>query len=402
MSKKIGLAVTTYTHNYGSFLQSFAMSEVLKKLGYEPEVISTGGVQHLISAARRKYFMSRIFNVNELKSYSTVFKGMAMKMVNKEFAENLRVRGAAYDTFRDEHFAFSPVKDSWAEVGEMCKGYHAVLVGSDQLWRPANIEGNYYTLNFVPDAVNKIAYATSFGIPFLPKAQAKKAQQFLPRLNHIAVREEKGAEIIKNLTGLDVQVVCDPTLLFTKEEWDKNVGERMMKEDYILCYYLGDNENYLKFAKRLKEYWGVKVVGLVHINGYNKNVQAYMDETPFDVNPFQFINLIKHARCVLTDSFHCSVFSILFEKEFFAFKRFKDSDTMSTNNRLLTLFKIAGIEGRVVDGTEEINDSLFTKIDHNKVRENLALKRAESMEYLIKALENQDAKSLMGGGCPKT
>lgn len=171
----------------------------------------------------------------------------------------------------------------------------------------------------------------------------------------------------------------------------------MMKEDYILCYYLGDNENYLKFAKRLKEYWGVKVVGLVHINGYNKNVQAYMDETPFDVNPFQFINLIKHARCVLTDSFHCSVFSILFEKEFFAFKRFKDSDTMSTNNRLLTLFKIAGIEGRVVDGTEEINDSLFTKIDHNKVRENLALKRAESMEYLIKALENQGAKSLMGG-----
>lgn len=174
MSKKIGLAVTTYTHNYGSFLQSFAMSEVLKKLGYEPEVISTGGVQHLISAARRKYFMSRIFNVNELKSYSTVFKGMAMKMVNKEFAENLRVRGAAYDTFRDEHFAFSPVKDSWAEVGEMCKGYHAVLVGSDQLWRPANIEGNYYTLNFVPDEVNKIAYATSFGIPFCQRHKLRR------------------------------------------------------------------------------------------------------------------------------------------------------------------------------------------------------------------------------------
>ena len=80
--------------------------------------------------------------------------------------------------------------------------------------------------------------------------------------------------------------------------------------------FLGDNEQYLKFAKRLKEYWNVKLVGIVHIAGYNKNIKTYMDETPFDINPFQFLNLIKFAKCILTDSFHCSVFSIHFEKEF--------------------------------------------------------------------------------------
>lgn len=388
MEKKVGLAVTTYTYNYGSFLQSFALSEVIKKLGYHPIVISTEGVHNLISIARKKYFLSRIFNINELKSYSTVFKGMLMRIVDKKYVNDLNTRRATFDRFRDKYFTFSPVGYSWEEVGQICRDYTAVVVGSDQLWRPANIEGNYFTLNFVPEEVNKVAYATSFGIPFLPKKQANKARQFLPRLNHIAVREEKGAEIIKNLTDMDVRVVCDPTLLLTKEEWDDNVGKRMLDYEYILCYYLGDNENYLRFANRLKEYLGVKIVGLVHINGYNKNVQVYMDETPFDVDPFQFINLIKYAKCVLTDSFHCSVFSILFEKEFFAFKRFKDSDTMSTNNRLFTLFKMAGIEGRIIEGTECVDSKLFTKINYEVVRENLELKRTESLDYLVKSLAN--------------
>lgn len=185
-------------------------------------------------------------------------------------------------------------------------------------------------------------------------------------------------------------VVCDPTLLFTKEDWDKNVGERIIKDNYILCYFLGDNEDSLKFAKKLKEYWNVKIVGIVHIAGYNKNISKYMDETPFDIDPFQFVNLVKFAKCVLTDSFHCSVFSILFEKEFFAFKRFSDKDTMSTNNRLVTLFKMAEIEGRLISGKEAVNKELFKPIDHKKVCENIRKKREFSMNYLIKALENKE------------
>lgn len=389
MNRKIGLAITTYTHNYGSFLQSYAMFEMIKKLGYIPEVISIIGVQHQIDAARRKYFMRRMFNLNELRSYSTMLKGIFMRHVSRSFAEQQRVREAAFNRFRDEYFKFSPVENSWEEIGKMCEGYTAVVVGSDQLWRPANIEGNYYTLNFVPDNVNKVAYAPSFGIPFLHKQQAEKAKHFLPRFNHIAVREERGAEIIMDLTGIEVPVVCDPTLLFTKEEWDKNVGTRIINDDYILCYFLGDNEQYLKFAKRLKEYWNVKLVGIVHIAGYNKNIKTYMDETPFDINPFQFLNLIKFAKCILTDSFHCSVFSIHFEKEFFAFKRFSDKDTMSTNNRLATLFKMTEIEGRLIAGTENINDKLFTPIDYMSVGKNIEKNRDFSISYLISALKNE-------------
>ena len=388
MSKKVGLAITTYTHNYGSFLQSFALVETIKRLGYTPEVISTKGVQNLISSARRKYFLKRMFNINELLSYSVMFKGIGMKLVNNDYAKNQKIRGAAFDRFRDKYFSFSPVGHTWEEVGNICRDYCAVVVGSDQLWRPANIEGGYFTLEFVPDEINKVAYAPSFGIPRLEKPQAEKVKHFIPRLNHIGVREERGQQIIKELTGIDVPVVCDPTLLFTKEDWDSYVGDRLINDDYVLTYFLGDHEDYLRFAKRLSDYWGIKVVGIVHIDGYNNNISTYIDDTPYDIDPFQFINLVKFAKCVLTDSFHCSVFSIHFEKEFFAFKRFSDTNTMSTNNRLTTLFNVAGIEGRILSGKEDISDSLFKPINYSVVRENIQKKRDFSMDYLSNALAN--------------
>lgn len=388
MSKKVGLAITTYTHNYGSFLQSFALVETIKRLGYTPEVISTKGVQNLISSARRKYFLKRMFNINELLSYSVMFKGIGMKLINKDYAKNQKIRGAAFDRFRDKYFSFSPVGHTWEEIGNICRDYCAVVVGSDQLWRPANIEGGYFTLEFVPDEINKVAYAPSFGIPRLEKPQAEKVKHFIPRLNHIGVREERGQQIIKELTGIDVPVVCDPTLLFTKEDWDSYVGDRLINDDYVLTYFIGDHEDYLRFAKRLGDYWGIKVVGIVHIDGYNNNISTYIDDTPYDIDPFQFINLVKFAKCVLTDSFHCSVFSIHFEKEFFAFKRFSDTNTMSTNNRLTTLFNVAGIEGRILSGKEDISDSLFKPINYSVVRENIQKKRDFSMDYLSNALAN--------------
>lgn len=389
MKQKVGLAVVTYMNNFGSYLQSYATSEVIKNLGYETEVISIDGVQKEIDMARRKYFMRRAFNLSELRSYLVSIQGVARFKLDGTYARQMAERNAMYEVFRKENFKFSKIGYGWDEISKICLDYSSVVVGSDQLWRPANIEGGYYTLEFVPDKVNKVAYSTSFGVASLPKSQAEKAKQFLPRINHLSVREEKGKALIKSLTGIDVPVVCDPTMLFTREEWDAYVGERMIKDDYVLCYFLGDNEQYLKFAKRLKTWMNVKLVGLVHGAGYNRHVSLYIDEVPFNTGPFEFINLIKYAKCVLTDSFHCCVFSILFEREFFAFRRFKDTDIMSTNDRLTTLFKWTNIEGRLLSGTEEANEKLFKDIDYNVVKRNLDAKRRESMEYLIKALKNE-------------
>lgn len=386
--KKIGLAIVTYVNNFGSFLQSYATYEIIKKMNYEPEVIEIKGVQNIIAKARKKYFLSRVFNKNELKSYWVTINGLIRKRVDKNYKRNISMRNDIFERFCRERFVFSPVLNSWKDIGEYCeREYDSVLVGSDQLWRPANIEGDYYTLNFVPQSVNKVSYATSFGVPYLPPKQEEKAEVFLRKFNHISVRENNGKKIVKKAIGRDVPVVCDPTLLIKREEWEKVVGKQIEKEEYILCYFLGDNQIYPQFAKKMSDTYKIKNVGLIHCAGYNKNTEKYYDETPFDVGPFEFLNLVKHAKYVFTDSFHCCVFSIIFNKEFYAFKRFADEDEMSTNDRLVTLFSSLNITGRVLDGTEKLEDFKKIKnIDYVEVEKKLEDIRKNSIDYLENAL----------------
>lgn len=217
----------------------------------------------------------------------------------------------------------SPAYESKKELSENCSRYEAILVGSDQLWLPGNIAADYYTLNFVPNYINTIAYATSFGQSSLPNDSTKLAKVFLSKIKHISVREEAGAKLINNITGRKVPVVCDPTLLFSDKDWmiiQEDVP--IIENDYILVYFLGRNSLHREFVTRLKKETGLKVVCLPHIDEYVKSDESCSDVRLYDVDPGQFLNLIRNAKYVCTDSFHCSVFSIQYEREFFTFRRF--------------------------------------------------------------------------------
>jgi hypothetical protein len=308
-------------------------------------------------------------------------------ITDKEYSKNITIRNNLFDNFSERYFKYSPNIQGWSNLSNYCKLYDSVVVGSDQLWRPVNIEGDFYTLNFVPEEINKISYSTSFGVATLPKKQANKAKLFLKRIEFLSVREESGQKLIKRLINLDIPIVCDPTMLLTQNEWNSMIDqERVIEDDYILCYFLGSNEQYLNFSKKLKEKLDIKLVGLVHCAGYNDKVDLYFDEMPFSVGPLEFINLIKYAKYVLTDSFHCCVFSIIFEKNFYAFKRFLDNDEMSTNDRLVTLFRRTGIAGRLLTGHEKIDSSFLINIDYSNVSARLEVQRNNSLEYLRNAL----------------
>lgn len=386
--KKIGLAVVTYVNNFGSFLQSFATFEIIKRLGFEPEVINIDRLKNDIGKRRRRYFAKRLFNYEELRSYFVTLRGVVRLKTDRKYREQVSIRNAVFDAFRKDNFVFSTPFSDWKELSAYCQNnYDSVLVGSDQLWRPANIEGDFYTLNFVPDTVNKVAYATSFGVSVLPKAQSKKAGIFLERINHLSTREQSGQDIILQLINRKAEIVCDPTMLLAKEDWEKYLeNKNKVSGDYILCYFLGSNEKYLKFSKKLKEKTGLKTVGLVHCAGFNSKVDLYMDETPFDIDPFDFVSLAKNAKYVLTDSFHCCVFSILMERPFFAFRRFSDKDKMSTNNRLFTLFRNVGLEDRLLTGDENIEEVIKRQINYKDVAIELSKNREQSLVYLKKSL----------------
>lgn len=388
--KKIAIVSCYFQHNYGSMLQAYATQKALDRLGYENETINISGFSGEIKKAKIKYFIKASLTSDILLSkFGMVGNIIRKKFFHGYYSHFAKVRSDKFDLFGKRYFRLSGRYNSKAELGKAClEKYSAVLVGSDQLWLPGNIAADYYTLNFVPDSVNTIAYATSFGQSWLPKDSVKKAAIFLKKIKHISVREESGQKLIKEIVGRDVPVVCDPTLLFTGDEWMSIQNEEALAKDkYIFCYFLGNNPPHREFAKRLKEKTGYKIIALIHLDEYIKSDECYADETPYDIDPADFINLIRNAEYVCTDSFHCSVFSILYKRNFFAFRRYTKNTRQSTNSRLDTLFDSLGISGRIMNGDEDITKCVDLPIDYDEVFKKLSVIRERSYGYLSEALK---------------
>lgn len=391
MDKKVGLAIVTYGTNYGTYLQAFATQHIVRTLGYDTEVININSVKAEVSRARKKYFLKQLCNLPELNSYKHVVQGLVWERINPQYRQYLGNRKRALEKFKKENFVFSEIKDSWEGLTQLCQERYAhVLVGSDQLWRPANIAGNFYTLNFVPENINKIAYATSFGLKEIRPNQKSIATEFLSRINHLSVREKSGAQIVRKLTNREIPIVCDPTMLLTKEEWNSFVSpEPIVKEKYVLCYFLGDNKEHRQFARKLADKIGCKIVGVLHIAGYLAIDKSFGDIVPENIGPFEFLNLIKNAEFVCTDSFHGCVFATVFNRKLCAFRRFAKDSKMSTNDRITTLLSMLGMESSLIYGTEEAEVVLQVKTDYCEVEQKLTKKRMESLDYLKNAFEDK-------------
>lgn len=395
--KKTAIVSCYFKNNYGSMLQAYATHMALDKLGYSNETIDISGFNHEIKRAKIKYFVKSSLTSDIFLSKKGMAKNVLIKMFSKnEYASRSKIREKKFDEFSKSYFRLSPQYTSKTELGAKCtENYSAVVVGSDQLWLPGNIAADYYTLNFVPDTINTIAYATSFGQSTLPNDSAQKAKVFLKKIRHIGVREESGQKLVKELSGRNVPVVCDPTILFTGNEWlSIQQQEPIVAGKYILCYFLGNNPPHRKFARRLKEKTGCKIVALTHLDEFVKSDEGYADETPYDVDPADFLNLIRNAEYVCTDSFHCSVFSILYKRQFFTFRRYTRNTIQSTNSRMDTLFNMEGISDRMMTGNENIQNCLKIETDFDVVHKNLEEIRKKSYDYLKNALKDEESTDL--------
>ena len=338
--------------------------------------------------------MHRLFEPDEFKYLIENLKSRFRKRTNvksDKYAENMGIRHQKYVEFNNHYFKFFPSVHNWRILKKMCEECKAIVVGSDQLWRPSNIAGGFFTLEFVPDHVNKVSLSTSFGVSTLPSFQHRKAAKFLNRMDSISVREESGKKLIKELTGRDILVVCDPTMLLSAEEW-MQIQERkpLINEKYILCYFMGDNPTHRDFVKKLKEKTNYKIIGLLHGATYIPSDDKFPDEAPYDIGPAEFINLVRNAEFMCTDSFHGTVFSILNRTKFFSFRRYEDSSKFSTNDRLHTLLDWTGLSHRMIYGNEDINDLLNDLINYDEVLPKVLAKRNEAIDYLKNALEIGD------------
>lgn len=385
--KPIGLVTCYFHHNYGSMLQAYATEMIMQQMGLPFQTIACKAPINYMQENKILYIIKKLL-IADWRMRLGKMKIERAKKENPMFAKNWEVRNKAFDLFAETFFHVSPYCKNREELTKMADNYSAFLVGSDQLWRTDSVEHGYYTLEWVPDHIRKIAYSTSIGVKEVPWFQVEKNKRFMNRFDHIALREQSACDLVYKLTGRKVPVVLDPTLLFTGDQWlGIQQREPLTNGKYIFCYLLGDNPSQRDFIKQVKEKTGYKIVALQQLDDYIPSDEGFADEAPY-VGPREFLNYIRNAEFVFTDSFHCSVFSILYKKNFFTFSRFAEGAKQSTNTRIDNLLHITGLEDRrmtkdkTVDGVINYNGS-FDGVDAR-----LNAYRKSSMEYLYKALKD--------------
>lgn len=392
MAKKLGIVAVTYKENFGSALQTYATQYTLEKLGYDARIFEIKGVHRDVHIKKLLYYASRLFDPIEFKYLIANLKSRSRKSASAStdmYARDMQIRKQVYSDFNKKWNKMLPMVKGWNGLSQQAAKMDAVVVGSDQLWRPSNIVGCYFTLEFVPDNVKKISFSTSFGVPELPKQLHKHAKRFLRRIEHISVREDSGADIVKTESGCEATVVCDPTMILTAEDWMHIQDEKPFADGkYILMYLMGDNPEQREFVKKLKATTGCRIIGLLHGATYISYDEDVADEKPYNVGPSEFVNLIRNAQYVCTDSFHCCVFSILNATKFFAFRRWPDGSKFSANDRLYTLLSFTGLQSRMMMGTENVEHCIADNINFSEVLANVAIRRKKSMEYLTNALNS--------------
>ncbi|MFI3326451.1 MAG: polysaccharide pyruvyl transferase family protein [Clostridia bacterium] len=381
--KKIGL-VSVSIHNYGSLLQTYAMQKVLDDLKLENDII-------LFKSDPVKQIY-RIFNISFMTMKLKLLKRkLITNFFYKDIFEGSVKRDFEFQKFKNQYCRFTQKTTSRDKLLEYGNQYDAFVLGSDQVWNPANLEMNFYTLNFVPLKKPKIAYAPSFGVSTIPEKQIDETKEYLNRIQHISVRETAGANIVENLTNRKVPVVCDPTALLSVEQWNELRSDKKYTDGkYIFCYFLGGNTEHRKLVKKIQEKTGFKIIALQHIDEFVKSDINFPDISAYDVGPQDFLNLIADAEYVFTDSFHCTMFSIYYHKKFFTLSRYSESKKDSTNSRIISILELMGLKSRNINSIDTLNEQFNINIDWIDVQDKLEKFRETSFEYLVKALKNEN------------
>lgn len=390
--KPIGLVTCYFHHNYGSMLQAYATEMIITRLGLPYETIACKRPKDYMIENKLIYIVKKLL-VADWKMFLGKRRIAKIKSQNHKFKTNIELRDKKFEEFANTRFHLSSFCKNRKELEDMANNYSAFIVGSDQLWRTDSVEHGYYTLEWVPDSIRKIAYSTSIGVKKIPWFQIKKNKRFMNRFNNIALREQSACDIVYNLTGRKVEVVLDPTLLFTGEEWlSIQKQEPLTSDKYIFVYLLGNNPWQRDYIKEISKLTNIKIIALLHLDDYIPTDENFADEAPYNVGPSEFLNYIRNAEYIFTDSFHCSVFSILYQKNFFTFSRFSETAKQSTNTRIDNLLNLTGLKNRKITKENSCKYVFEIKTNYKEVNDKLDALRKSSMEYLKNALKDLSFK----------
>lgn len=383
---KIGI-LTLYKNNknFGGLLQAYALQKVLADNGIPCEQIS-----YTLSPTPWK---QKLKNSAEQRSLAKNLKMIGQQVLGRLFGATLsrwsrnlcQERFARFAEFESE----IPHSQDIYTVHSIknCGSYDAYITGSDQVWN-GGIDLEAYSLHFVNGKATCLSYAASYAGERFSTWQKGVLQESLAKYKAISVREKSLAESMQKIMRRDVSVVLDPVMLMTSNQWTQVMRSATLHEPFVFCYLLGDSHWHRKFAQKVAKDCHCQLVTIPYaVNGaFRFSDWRFGDIQDVTSGPREFLWLIRHAQCVVTDSFHATAFSILFHKSFWALPRYKAANK---NRRLLDVLQEFGLQNRMVSADQWQGKSTEA-IDFDGVDRMLANERRRSFDYLKNALEIQN------------
>ena len=364
---KIGIITWFKYENYGTKLQAVALQSYLRSQGHDVQLIDFP-IPELPGIRRKRSFIKRVYGR---------LNYMALQYAHKRYIDQFRRKSQRMERVINEQcIVTAPIEDDNDYINT-CNQFELIICGSDQIWNP-NWYHAYYYADFPGIRVRKISYAPSIGISKIPEDKKDDIRKSLASFSLVTVRENKAASLLEPIIGYKPQIVLDPTMLITKEQWINMFELDIQKEQrYVLCYFLTDNENHWIAARKFsrENSMETRIIPQMGFSYYRKG-RKYMD-----AGVKEFLELIFNAEYVLTDSFHGTVFSLLFEKEVYIFERFKDDQFFSQNDRVRDLVNEFGIKDHLLKYNNKRIEGI-SKINYTEVDDKLRKLRVQSETIL--------------------
>lgn len=360
--KQVGFLTTQRHANYGSVLQCYALQEALIRQGYNAEVID--------------YFPEDVTVIGQLKR----LKGKSKKLNNPilhvaaicAFSISYINKKRVFDKFIKKYLKLSDkTYHAAAEISENNPAEDIYCCGGDQTLNGFKILDVFDRL---PDEAVKVAYSSSFGKTDFEKEEYEHSRRSLSRFDALSCREDSGTEIMQRMGFGSVKWIIDPAFLLTAKQWKKLASDKYKNKKYIVAYNLHHDKKIEVFEKELSRKYRLPVINICiqwfEFYRYGKFLWCPPVE--------DFLSLILNAEYILSDSFHATVFSVLFHKKFMTVV----PDVVGT--RIDSISHLLGIDDRIINWSRKLDyvSMIDRPIDYGRIDQIIEKERAKAFEYI--------------------
>ena len=352
--KKIGILTHHYIHNYGAFLQGYALQEAVKKLYPNDEV-------YMIDFVNKKH---------AVKNTLGWFRYNPNKDSIKSYMQKIKLPRIFKKTQKKYYNLTKRIKNT-EDLNNL--NLDAIIVGSDEVWHYEDIARHPMKFGYEVKVPKLIAYAPSTGSSNVKEGIPEYVKEGMKNFTGLSARDDNAEELIKNVLGKECTRVLDPTLLYEFPEYSSKFVDYIKSQKYILMYYCDNLPDTIKN----------EIIEYANKNGYKifgaGEYKKWFTETFVDINPFEWVEMFRNAQIVFTGTFHGAVFSIKSRKNFYVYLT-----NPSRIKKVWSLLKQFGIEDRTMnnENVDKIFNNIENNINYEEVYKKIEVEKNRSLEYL--------------------